>query len=146
MPLPVKSDSVTEHLLLGSFEFRLSLPSWSLTRACFKLLLASLHGFQTAILGTLVLRGPPFVGATQLKQDHLPCGVSIRGFQSSLCIFPNKFDFYFWYFCFLWAPHCLLVLIFLLLLAVLYFFLSVIKKGLPKSFLKLISQGRSCRL
>lgn len=31
MPLPVMSDSVTEHLLLGSFEFTLSPPSCPLT-------------------------------------------------------------------------------------------------------------------
>lgn len=120
-----RDDSRSKRLCLSSLILSQSISCWGLlnsdslllpavlSRVCFKLLLASLHGFQTAILRTLGVRGPPFVGATAVKPGSAPTWCYHKGFpRSSLCLFPNKFDFYFLYFCFLWAPHCLLVLIF----------------------------------
>lgn len=92
--LPVKSDAVTERLPRGGLSNSDSLLPAVLSRVCFKLFLASPHGFLTAILRTIVLWGAtPFVGASAVKREDSPTRCYRREFPRSLCVFLNKFCF-----------------------------------------------------
>lgn len=80
MPLPVKSDSVTGHFLLGSYEFRLSPPSRPLT--CLLQIVVSIIALLPKsdfadhfTLGSSL----PWV-LLRLRQNKLPCSVTTRGF------------------------------------------------------------------
>lgn len=113
MPLSVKSDSVTEHLLLGSFEFRLSPPPSCPLTCLLQIVVGITAWLPNGDFADASRAWSSFVGATEVKPESAPMWCYHKGFpRSSLRLFPNKFDFYFLYFCFLWAPHCLLVLIF----------------------------------
>ena len=63
MPLPVESDSVTGHLLLGSFEFRLFSPSCPLT--C----LLQIVSFQKAILQIILPGVFPSLGTVEVRTE-----------------------------------------------------------------------------
>lgn len=153
----MRDDSRSKCLCLSSLILSQSISCWGLlnsdsllpavlSRVCFKLLSASLHGFQTAILQTLVVWVllPPWL-LVQLKQDRPPRGVTVRGFHDlPFAFFPINLSFTFCTSVSFELPTLvLLVLRVLLFLAVLYFFTLVIKKRPSKSSSKLISQRRS---